>query len=363
MGGDCVIDRVRLHWLRMPVSVVFSYGEVRAFPFVVVRLSAGGAEGVGEAGVPPTDSFLDFASTLVGADARRLDSLLPEMPSDHERILCEGVSIALHDLVGRLSGLPAHVLLGGAPSDRVALMPCLFPHNSEEAREAAQRFLAQGYRYLKVKLAGLLSEDLARVRAVRSATDKGITLQGDANCGYKDLESARRAVETLGAAGLDVFEDPLEGPISDYARLRGGPGAKVMVDAHARRTGDLLAVLRAGAADAIGVHADQPGSLTRALRHVRLAQTFGVPAVIGGTGYCGIGSAAYQHLTAVATPDGPCGELGGFFDHGMPKSLVRAPLPMDNGFVTLPRRAAGLGVELDEDALREFEEGCKEWRG
>jgi len=50
-----------------------------------------------------------------------------------------------------------------------------------------------------------------------------------------------------------------------------------MVDALARRTCDLVEVLRTGAAAAIGIHPDQSGSMTCVLQHMQMIQAFGVP--------------------------------------------------------------------------------------
>ena len=354
------IDRVVAHWGQVPVDLLFSYGPLTRLPFVVTRLGAAGAEGAGEVVVGPNDFLYTLLPSLLGRDARCLDALLPAAQNDHDRILCEGVSIALHDLVGRISGLPLHTLLGGKKREKVPLMPCIFPKNEDDARQKAKRFFGQGYRYLKLKLIGDLDEDVARVRAVRSVAPAGVVLQGDANEGYKTIPAARAAVEQLGEAGLNIFEDPLKGGVEDYAKLRGCSGAKVMVDELARRTADLVAVLRSQAADVVGIHPDQAGSLSRVMQHVHLVQSFGVELVIGGTGYTGIGSAAYQHLTAVVAADGPCGELGGAFDHGMPHGVVKSPLPMANGDVLIPD-TAGLGVDIDEQALAEFEQGRKSW--
>ena len=191
--------------------------------------------------------------------------------------------------------------------------------------------------------------------------DPVMVRQGDANEGYKRLPEGLKAVNELGAAGLDTFEDPIQGGVTEYAELRRrARGAKIMVDALARRTGDPTSVLRADAADMIGIHPDQAGSLSRVMQHARLAKAFGVPVVIGGTGYTAVGTAAYQHLTAVATPGSPCGELGGVFDHGMPCSLVKRPLPMQHGSVVLSDEP-GTGVDLDENALANVEGGRKEW--
>ena len=363
MGPEFTIEKIQIHCGNMPVRLMFSWGKSNFFPFLIVRLFSRGTEGLGEVIVPVNSFLLNWLPTLIGRDARQLDALLPETTDDHDRILCEAVSMALYDLVSRVAGLPFHVLLGGAASDRVPLMPCIFPTDAKDARAKAEGFFAQGYESLKTKLIGDFEEDLARIRVIREVAPSGAILQGDANAGYQELGAAVRAVDALGAAGLDVFEDPLAGGVDDYCRLReqlAGRGAQVMVDALARRTVDLAAVLRKGAADVIGIHPDQPGSMSRVIQHVRLAQAVGVPVVVGGTGYTCVGTAAYQHITAVATPGGKCGELGGVFDHGMPRSLVTHPLPMANGSVLLPDEA-GLGVELDEEAVAQFETDRKEW--
>jgi muconate cycloisomerase len=354
------IDRVALDHGEMPVSVQFSYGAPPVFAFTIVRLTATDVQGVGEVLVPPNRFLEAYLQNLIGRDARALDSLLPATDDDVDRILCEAVSIALHDLVGRLSGLPVHALLGGAPRRNVPLMPCIFPGSADEAAQKAQHFFSKGFQNLKTKLSGHLHEDLQRVRAIRSVAPQGAELLGDANEGYKTLPDARHAVEALGAAGLDIFEDPLQGQVLDYQKLKATGGARVMVDRLARRTTDLLAVLTAGAADMINIHPDQPGSLTLALHHVRLAQDFGVPVRIGGTGYTGVGTAAYQHLAAVATPGEPCGELGGTVDHGMPAATVVEPLKVDQCHVLLGN-TPGLGVELNLQTLEQYGTGHREW--
>jgi L-alanine-DL-glutamate epimerase-like enolase superfamily enzyme len=358
-----IIEKIRIDWGEIPVHLTFSYGNVNRFPFLIARIYTRDFHGIGEVLVPPNDFINAFLPSLIGCDARGLDTLLPVTEKDLDRMLCESISIALYDLVGRIFGLPVNVLLGGKKNTCVPLMPCIFPDNPDEAEKKAEYFFSCGYGYLKTKLSGNLNEDIRRIKSIRRVLPKKIILQGDANEGYKSISSARKAVEELGKTGLDIFEDPLQGGVEEYYNLRkelNGRGAKVMVDELARRTSDLVAVLKIGAADVISIHPDQPGSLSRALHYARLAQTFSVPVAIGGTGYTGIGTAAYQHLTAVATPDGPCGELGGFFDHGMPCSLVKQPLPVKDGYVILPD-TPGIGVELDENALAKFATGKKEW--
>lgn len=363
MSEDYIIQSVTLRWGKIPVDLRFSYGDLSEFDFTYIYLKAGGFVGVGEAVVSPRDAFAEFASSLVGKDARRLDSLLPTQACDfYVRVLCEAFSMAVHDLVGKISGLPVHSLLGGKKRNKVPLMPCIFPENPDDAAARAKMFFDQGFnRYLKTKLMGQLEEDAERVSAIRSVAPEGLILQGDANKGYKTVDDAKKAVRILGDKGLDIIEDPLSGGIDDYRSLCNSCDgrAKIMVDELARETSSLIQVLRAGAAEVIGLHPDAPGSLTNALLNAKIAEAFGVPVVIGGTGYTGVGPAAYQHLTAVLA-SGPCGELGGFYDHGMPAKFIESSLPTEDGLVTIPD-LPGLGVEVDNESLSRFEQGSKTW--
>lgn len=349
------IDCVRVQTGNIPVKVQFSYGAPAEFPFIIVRLTAGGCEGVGECLLDADKNLWPLAEQLVGKDARCLDALLPQWQSEPQRRFCEAMSMALYDLVGKLSGLPMWALLGGKKRDRIPLMPCIFPTSPEEAAELAGKYAAQGVKYLKTKLVGDLAQDEARIKAIRSEMPDSITVQGDANDGYKTLAAATEAVLRLGDAGLDRFEDPLDGGVEEYRQLRQACSgrAKVTVDRLARSLDDLAAVLKAEAADVVSLHPCQMGSMTSVLTHVRLAEAYEIPVVLAGTGYTAVGTAAWQQLTAAASACSPSGELGGAVDHGMPESLICKPLTESVSSVTIPD-APGLGVELDEAALARY---------
>src|SRR5688500_12359189 len=99
----------------MPTKTVFSFGTVATFNFSILRISAGGVEGAGESLLPPTPFFLAALPQLIGADVRRRDHLLPSTDNRHDRVLCEALSMAIHDLLARLLSVPLCVLLGGLP--------------------------------------------------------------------------------------------------------------------------------------------------------------------------------------------------------------------------------------------------------
>jgi L-alanine-DL-glutamate epimerase-like enolase superfamily enzyme len=349
--GPLPIETVRVVGGDAPCEVRLSSGAIARYAFGIVRIRAAGFEGVGEGHVKDAAALAQVARGLVGADARRLDHLLPERTPAP---IGEAVSIALHDLVARALGVPFHVLLGAAARTRVPVVPCIFANAPAAAAARAAQFARLGFPGVKFKLFGDAEQDLAVLEAVRGSTPPGRTVQADANCGYRDLETVRRLLPRLAAAGLDVLEDPLEStpadPYRDYAALRGATRIRIMLDIGVRPEGGLAEAIRRRSGDLVNLHPNQQGSVSRTLRRAAAAETMGLPVFMGGTGSFGIQAAAWQQLAAVIASDLPCGEIGGAFDHGFPEDVVVAPYRLDEGAVSLPD-APGLAIALDDDAL------------
>ncbi len=335
----------------MPVDVHFSFGAPETFPFTIVRLKSNQLQGLGEVLTAPSEALKKAAASLIGADARRLDGLLTGPWDNIHQARREAFSIALYDLVGQAAGLPLHALLGGARRTTVPLMPCIFPQSVKHAGQRATELVAEGFRALKVKIFGKLEGDLAIIQTVREALGDDGYLQADANKGYAAAEVSTETMKALEQAGLDTVEDLIDGDLDDLRALRGCSSVKIMPDEPARTLQGIAEILQAGAADVINLHPNQQGTFSEAKARYWTAAAFGIPALVGGTGYCGVSTAAYQQLAAVIGLDGPCGELGGAFDHGMPEDLVKNPLTVRDGQLILPQ-TPGLGVELDEEALQ-----------
>ncbi|MFH0965357.1 MAG: mandelate racemase/muconate lactonizing enzyme family protein, partial [Planctomycetota bacterium] len=188
------------------------------------------------------------------------------------------------------------------------------------------------------------------LRAIRKEAGRGVTLQGDANRGYKDFGELAGLLGQFEKAGLNVFEDPLEGTLDDYRRLRGKSAVRIMIDADARSVRAVRDVVVAASCDIINQHPCQQGGMGRALMVSHAAELMGVPTMVGGTGFLGVGTAAYHHLAAVIGLSFPCGELGGIVDHGFEDDIIREGYPVRDGEAELPD-VPGIGVEIDEQSL------------
>ena len=356
------IERAVVYQGRIRTDLRFSYGDVSYFPFTVIELHSGGHIGIGEGLVNDWELFERSVSDIVGRNPISLDGILPEYLSDKQHnIAREALSIAIWSLASSMHELPLHALLGRRKRDCVPLMPCIFAETPDDASRTAGRFISQCFRHLKVKFFGDEKKDLEILKAIRKAVGDEVYLQADANCGYKNVEKFPETLEKFSLLKLNVIEDPIDGRLEDYHRLRGRTDVRIMVDVSARSPSDVADVLKIGAADLINQHPCQQGGLGRALEISRAAEAAGVPTAVGGTGFLGIGTAAHQILASVIGLEFPCGELGGYVDHKFESSIVKDPLPITDGRV-YPPESPGLGVELDRDKLLKLTDKVAEFR-
>ncbi|MFE7846273.1 o-succinylbenzoate synthase [Microbacterium sp. NPDC057407] len=138
-----------------------------------------------------------------------------------------------------------------------------------------------GCRTAKVKVAEpgqRLSDDVARVAAVREAMGPEGRIRVDANGGW-NVDEAERALHALAEYDLEYAEQPCA-TVDELAELRRRVkymGIPIAADESVRKASDPVAVARAGAADLIVVKVQPLGGVRRALDIVAEA---GLPAVV-----------------------------------------------------------------------------------
>ena len=134
----------------------------------------------------------------------RVEEDLPQASAaDH------AVELALLDLLAQRREIPLSRLLNRAARSEVQVNALLTLEDPQELAEEARQAVAEGYRTLKLKVAGRpLEADEARVRAVRQAVGSEVNLRLDANGGWSE-EEAVLAVDRLGWYGLELCEQPV----------------------------------------------------------------------------------------------------------------------------------------------------------
>lgn len=163
--------------------------------------------------------------------------------------------------------------------DRIAVNATVPAVEADRVADVLARF--PGCRTAKVKVADPsqhLSDDIARVRAVREALGPEGRVRIDANAAW-NVDEAERALHALAEFDLEYAEQPC-GSVDELAEVRQRVkymGIPIAADESIRKAEDPIAVARAGAADLIVIKAQPIGGLRRALDIVAEA---GLPAVV-----------------------------------------------------------------------------------
>ena len=381
LSSELKIDRILGHVVECGLDFTYSTGTWSRARSVIWEIHAGAHVGLGEsimasekscsgfgAGDDPSDwsgmqQMLEpRVARLLGRNAVEIEALLEPMPLQVDPdllVIREALSIALYDLVGRVSGLPVHALLGGMRRSEVAGMPVIHVGPIQVMARRAQKWAKAGYRHLKVKFRGELGEDVEALKAIRATVGADVRLAIDANAGYRELDEALRAIEALRPCGVEYFEDMLDADEHQIAQLRQRCKARIMVDRQAWWP-HIHDVVAAGAADVINHHPNRQGGLGIALQIDAVATAAGLETAIGSSGVFGIQDAAFMQLGTVIGLTRPCEDIGmmpyysgptaGEYAFDREPCVISTPYPIRSGMIGVSC-SPGLGVELDPKRL------------
>lgn len=250
------------------------------------------------------------------------------------------IDVALHDLLGKVAGLPLWRLLGGYRSRmRTSITIGVLPE--AETVERASARVAEGFRCLKLKGGRDPDLDASRVRAVRAAVGPSIELRFDANQGYS-VDGALRFVAGVRGARVELLEQPT--PSAEPAllgRVSRAVAMPVMADESLLSLGDAFRLARKDHADMVNVKLMKVGGLTDAMAVDSVARAAGLEVMVGCMDESALAIAAGLAF-ALARPNVAYADLDGHLD------LVGDPAA---GVVTLrggvlhPSPRPGLGWE------------------
>jgi len=319
--------------------------------WIVLLEADGGRVGLGEAVLEPDATEVEetiLARAIREAAARARGGDLPDA--------------AELELLGS-PGRAFRAALDGARLDLAAAFdPAPVPVNGtigfaapREGAEAARQAVEAGFSTLKLKAgAERETEDLvARVRAIRAAVGPDLRLRLDVN-GAWDLATAEERLEATARFGIEYVEQPL--PADDTAgavELRRRVAVPLAADEAVGSPVAARQLLAEGAADVLVVKAARVGGPVAVAAIAAAAAAAGVPVVLSTLFETGIGIAAGR-ACAGGLPGGLAHGLatGGLLEH----DLLAEPLAVEEGLMRAPggRGSGGLGVRLDEAALRRF---------
>ncbi|MFW7348877.1 MAG: mandelate racemase/muconate lactonizing enzyme family protein [Pigmentiphaga sp.] len=260
------------------------------------------------------------------------------------------VDSALHDAVGKLAGLPLHLLWGGA-RERVPVVALGGYYRQSGDLEALADEVAElkafGIHGLKLKLGGKTpAEDALRAQTVRRAGGDGFVLACDANQGWS-REEALEFVRRTRDLNLAWFEEPCrwDNDRADMAVVRTVGGVPVAAGQSELSRFGCRDLLTAGAIDICNFDASWGGGPTEWRRVAMLASAFNVSVM--------------QHLEPQIGLMMSAGVVNGRYaevmlpwrDPFFYKLIANQPArPFVDGFYTLPT-VPGWGMSFDPEYL------------
>ena len=214
---------------------------------------------------------------------------------------------------------------------------------------------------MKTKIGGLpIAEDVRRVAAIRGAIGDDIRLMVDANQAYP-ASTAIRIGNELAAYDITWFEEPVNAKDVDaYLQVQAAVPMPVAGGENLRTRYEFKDFFARRAYDIAQPDVVNAGGITEMRNIAMTANSYGIlvnPHVWGSP----VMIAASLHLASTIPPCPPAYEPRPYeqepvmeFDRtpsGIREGITAEPFDQQDGFITVPT-APGLGVEIDEDAVR-----------
>ncbi len=365
------------HFCTNPMDLLsLPQGSMQTFTFhawfIVEIFTDNGLVGVGNAALAPlvTKQVVDLylRPILIGADPWDIEFLWQHM---YRKTMAFGrkgigmaaisaVDIALWDILGKSARQPVYRLLGGKTKPRVPvyasrLYSCELPELAAEAR----RYKDDGYQAMKLRFgwgptdgAAGMQRNVDLVRTVRESVGDGIDVMADAYMGWT-LDYAKRMLPLLEPFHLRWLEEPVvPDDVRGYAELKSYGRMPIAGGEHEFTLYGFRELLEAAAVDYIQFDTNRVGGITQARKISALAEAYSVP-VIPHAGQmhnyhvvmASLNSPMAEYFPVVDVEVG--NELFWYIFEGEPKAK--------NGFIDLDENVAGLGLTVNEQALRNFQ--------
>ncbi|MEV0110694.1 galactonate dehydratase [Nocardia sp. NPDC050799] len=323
----------------------------------------------------------ELAELLIGKDPRTVEA--------HWQVLTKGgfyrggpvlssavagIDQALWDILGKSLDVPVHQLLGGAVRDRVRVYGWVGGDEPDEVADAARAQIEAGLTALKMNACGRFDRLAApagldgvveRVGKVREAIGDRNDIAIDFH-GRVGVADARRLVSMLEPMRPLFVEEPVLPELGH--RLRDVVESTTVPIATGERLysrTEFLPVLESGVA-VVQPDLSHAGGISEVRRIASLAETFG--ALLAP--HCPLGplALAASLQVALATPNFLLQEqsIGIHYNQGSAELLDyvldRSPLQFADGHIER-WDAPGLGVAIDEAAVRAADAVATSWHG
>ena len=271
---------------------VTGYGEACPLgPFYLPAYAEGVRAGIAELG----PHLLGEDPIQLGKLNRCMDAALQGHP-----YVKSGLDMACWDILGRVTGHPVCLLLGGRHGEDFGLYRAISQELPAAMAARVAGYRAEGYRRFQLKVGGDPEEDVERIRQVSAVLKPGDRLVADANTGWLVHDALR---VTQAVRDVDVY---IEQPCRTYAEcltVRRHTDHPFVLDENIDSVEMLLRGHADQAMDVVNIKISKFGGLTKARLARDLCVSLGLAMTIEDSWGGDIVTAAIAHLAHSTPPE------------------------------------------------------------
>ncbi|MBQ9825659.1 MAG: mandelate racemase/muconate lactonizing enzyme family protein [Firmicutes bacterium] len=291
-----------------------------------------------------------IAPLLIGMDSFNLERIWEKMNAIKWNPEAKSaIDVALHDLNGKIMGVPIYQMLGGPYRDKVEVCWMVGLDTNEKMLEEMKQKVSEGYKSFKVKGGIDPENDIIKIKYMRENLPRDVKIYVDANCRY-DREVATRVLRELDGY-LDAIEEPMN-PDDSIGRLQVSQqtGVPFLGDESVFTVASVYRELQLGALKRVSIKVPRTGFYL-ASKMVHLCEAANVKMQICTQSETDLGTVACLHLAAAYKQICFANEIIAYQD--AVDGILKNEITFKDGYMEL-MTGPGLGVEVDWDKVKYY---------
>lgn len=288
--SDVTVKKVEIP-LKQPFTIALGTITMARSAFVEIHTDEG-ISGYGE-GAPAIlvngdilegtiEAIKLLGNAIKGTDPMDIEKIyaLIDRTISHNPSAKAAIDIAVHDLIGKITGQPLYKVLGGYDDCFKTDMTVGIDEPDIMANKAREA-VSDGFTTIKTKVGTGLKEDVERIKSIREAVGDNIKIRVDANQAWSPKE-ALIVIDKIAKYNIELIEQPVPAyDLRGLAEVTKNSVIPIMADETVFNSKDALKVVEMRAADFINIKLMKCGGIREALKINFIAEAAGMECMLG----------------------------------------------------------------------------------
>lgn len=303
---------------------------------------------------PIVDVLVDYlAPAVIGKDPFDLEAIWRAMDraTPYAAQAKGAIDMALYDIMGKKTGMPAYNFLGGIVRREIPLQAIITLDTLDNMKQASLNWVDRGFGTIRIKLGlGDLKKDMRLVHEIRKAVGDDVKIRVDPNQAYS-VKEALKMIPVLEEHDIEIYEQPVAwDDLDGLAQVNAATFIPVMPHEAMSSIQDVKMLIDHKAVSLFSLKTDRPGGLTKARITRDLAELYNIPCVVMSSVELSISTFASMQFAATLRDLSFACEASGVYEI---EDIADSADRIVNGKFIVPD-GPGFGVEPDEDKLKYY---------